>query len=512
MIERLTAWWRARSFRLPRWVPLALLLIAIEVSYVFLITAGTFTTWSTWNTNYDLIAEGFRAGHLYIPVAPPPELLAKPNPFDWSNSSLWFLDATLYGGHYYLYWGPLPALVLLALKVTLRINTTIGDQYVVFASYTLLLVAGALFIARMTRRLFPELAPRYALLATGAFAYVTPATFMLATPGIYQAAIAAAQMFLLLGLLPAFDAVWHASEAPPKRRLLLAAGCCWAAAIACRVSAVLPATAFVLLTACFSSTAERGRWRRATVSAAWASTPIAVVLALLAAYNKARFDSWFEIGVKYQLNVFPFLTSRAYLPLNLFSYLFRPMGLSCRFPFVSALYDIGRRGFPSGLHLPPEYSTHEPLAGLFLTAPWTALSLVGLFFIGRALFRWWRATPREPVIFDQRRRAGVWCVASFIALASLMPLVFLTAIATTMRYLADAATGTTLLAVWGAWSLLAVVRRRWPRRGVIALLITLGAATAIIGLLLGFQGYDETFKSHNHDLYEALRRRLAVCS
>ena len=39
-----------------------LLLVAIEVSYLFIITAGTFTTWSTWNTNYDLIAEGFRAG------------------------------------------------------------------------------------------------------------------------------------------------------------------------------------------------------------------------------------------------------------------------------------------------------------------------------------------------------------------------------------------------------------------------------------------------------------------
>ena len=141
-------WWRSRSV------------------YLFIITAGTFTTWSTWNTNYDLIAEGFRSGHLYIPVPPPPELLARPNPFDWSNSNLWFLDASLYKGHYYLYWGPLPALVLLAVKTVLRIKDVIGDQYVVFASYTLILIAGALFITRMTRRLFPELPPAWPLLAT----------------------------------------------------------------------------------------------------------------------------------------------------------------------------------------------------------------------------------------------------------------------------------------------------------------------------------------------------------
>jgi hypothetical protein len=146
-----------------------------------------------------------------------------------------------------------------------------------------------------------------------------------------------------------------------------------------------------------------------------------------------------------------------------------------------------------------------------LASPWTCLGLVALFLAGRAMVRWWRATPRTPVMSDQRRRASVWCVVSLAALAALMPLAFLTAIATTMRYLADAATGATLLAVWGGWSLLAGVRRRWPRRGVIALLIALAAATAVIGLLLGFSGYNEIFKWHNPALYHALRQRLSFC-
>ncbi|HVV51997.1 MAG TPA: hypothetical protein VHO06_20170 [Polyangia bacterium] len=483
--------------------------MAIEVTYVFIISAGTFTAWSTWNTNYDLEAEGFRAGHLYIPVAPSPELLAKPNPYDWGNSSLWFWDASLYKGHYYLYWGPLPALALLAAKVALRIHVPVGDQYPLFASYTLFLVAGALLIDRMTRRLFPRLPRSLALLGVATFAYAMPTPYMVATPGIYEAAIAAAQALLLLGLLFAFDAVW-AEAGPPARWRLLAAGAAWGAAVACRVTAVLPAGAFVLLTALLLAPRGERRWRRALADAAWVGGPVAVWLAGLAAYDKARFDSWFEVGLKYQLNTLPLVSSRAYLPFNIFSYLLRPVGTSCRFPFVSALYDIGARGFPAGVHLPPGYWSHEPQAGLFVTAPFAALSLVAAVFVGRRLVGWWRAG-RRAFALDRRRRAELWCLASFAALALLMPLPFIAAFDTTMRYLGDFATGTVLLAVWGAWSLLDAARVGWPRRAVCALLIGLAAVTIGIGILLGFSGYDEMFKQHNRPLYDLLRHRLSFC-
>ena len=165
------------------------------------------------------------------------------------------------------------------------------------------------------------------------------------------------------------------------------------------MSTVLPVAAFVLLTACFSSTrVSQRRWRRVAASASWLGAPIAVQCwRRLLAYNKARFDSWFEIGIKYQLNVFPFVTSRAYLPLNIFSYLFRPVGLACRFPFVRRSTTSASAGFLHGVRFPPGYTTHEPQAGLFVTAPWTWLTLVALFFAGRGVVRWWRARP------DRRR-------------------------------------------------------------------------------------------------------------
>ena len=102
-------------------------------SYVFIVTAGRFTVWPTWNTNYDLLAEGFRSGHLYLARAPDPALLAKANPFDPAGGRSGSGTPACYDGHYYLYWGPLPAVAIAIVKTVFRIRGTVGDQFPLFA-------------------------------------------------------------------------------------------------------------------------------------------------------------------------------------------------------------------------------------------------------------------------------------------------------------------------------------------------------------------------------------------
>ena len=123
------------------------------------------------------------------------------NPFDPRWRSLWFWDASLYGEHYYLYWGPLPAVALAIVKTVFRIRGTVGDQSPAVRRLHDLPGRGALLIARLARRLFDGVPAWLTALCIAVFAWANPTPYLIATPGIYEAAIAGGQAFLVLGLL-----------------------------------------------------------------------------------------------------------------------------------------------------------------------------------------------------------------------------------------------------------------------------------------------------------------------
>src|SRR5882724_2942624 len=139
-----------------RWLVLLFVIGLVEALYAFDASAGFLATWPTFTTNYDLQAEGFRSGHLWVALAPAPELLAQADPFDPAHSRLWAWDLSLYKGHYYMYWGPLPALAIAAIKTAARLKTPIGDQFALFTFMSLTALSGALLIDRMARRVFPR--------------------------------------------------------------------------------------------------------------------------------------------------------------------------------------------------------------------------------------------------------------------------------------------------------------------------------------------------------------------
>jgi hypothetical protein len=500
--------------RPPRWLILTLLVLGIEVSYVFIITAGTFTDWPTWNTNYEFQAEGFRAGHLHLSVEPPPELLAQRNPWDYANRPLWFWDASLHGSHYYLYWGPLPALVLAAVKTVFRMNFVVGDQYPLFAFYTIYLITGAVMLDRMARRLFERLPLWLVGLGVVVFAYANPTPFMIATPGIYEAAIIGGQAFLLLGLLFAFDAV-HASDARHSRRALLLAGVAWGLGMATRVS-IGPAVALILAATVIAMNPALASWRGDALKQrarelVIGAAPIAAVVASLLAYNKARFDDWFNFGIKNQLSTMGMRYSLAYVFPNLEQYWFRPLLWSpCRFPFFKIL--ASERGFPSWMTLPKDYWTPEPLGGIVVAAPWAWLVPVALFFAARVVLRAWREHASGGDGPDARLRMTLWCLFAFVVMATVTGLPTIRIFLATMRYIADVMTGVLLLTIWGAWALYThFADRAWPRRLVAAGLVGLAAVTLIIGLALGTQGYNLMFEQHNPKLYLRMMHALSRC-
>src|SRR5262249_31872875 len=165
--------------------------------------------------------------------------------------------------------------------------------------------------------------------------------FMLGRGGVYEAAIVGGQAFLLLGLVFAFDAVWKDDRLRRSRLRLAAAGLCWAFAIGCRASLAPAALLLVAGTAALVRRPGERPWRARLGSALWVGLPVAAGALGLLLYNKARFDSWLEFGLNHQLTTIHLLKGAVYVPANVFSYALRPMDVSCVFPYLRAVWDMG---------------------------------------------------------------------------------------------------------------------------------------------------------------------------
>jgi hypothetical protein len=499
--------------RPPRWLILTLLSAAIVTTYVFIISAGRWDTWSTWNATYNLVADGFRDGHLYLRLKPAPELLTAANPYDPVMMRYWVWDAIYYKGHLFFYWGPLPAAILAVLKAAFGWTFEIGDQYFVFTFYVLQLVACVLLIERMARRLFPAVPLWLVVVAVMVLAYAHQTPFIVATPGIYQAAIIGAQAFLLLGLVFATDAVWTSPARQPSRWLLLGAGVLWGCAIATRVS-VAPAISVLILVVAFlvaQPGSARSIWWQRLRAALWLGVPVAAFVGALLIYNRARFDSFFDFGKGKEMSTMQYRAGLQYLWPDLYSYFLRPMVMSCKFPFLTAPFNLGAPAFPSGYRLPPGYNLDEPVAGVLQAAPWNwFLAVAGVFGV-RGAMRVWRARP-QPTALDARGRAALWFPISFAIIGTVTGLPMIAMFLATQRYFIDISVGLLLLATWGVFALYtAVAARPWPRRLVTFVIAGIAGATIVVGLLLGVSGYNDMFKNHNPQLFQAMVRAFSVC-
>lgn len=496
------SWPATRSFiaRHRRWIVLIAALVLCEAGYTFLVSAGTWSRLPPTEARIDELAEAFRAGHLHLLREPHPALLSAANPFDPKNANLWYWDASLYRGHFYYYWGPVPALLLASAKIVLRISRTVADNVVLLGLVTLQLVFGALLIDRLARRLFPTLPA----VAVGAlvlvFGFATPTPFMLARPAIYEAAIVGGEAFLLLGLLMTFEAVWDVDRPSRSNVYGLCAGLAFGLAVGCRLPLAPGIT--VLCAAAAAVGARRSperRWHRFAEMLVAHGIPLAAIGGLLLLYNRLRFDHWFEFGQRFQMTWIPWTWSPRFIPGNLYSYALRAGALACRFPFVRALTDMGAAAFPNGFHLPEGYFVYEPLIGLLRIAPWIWLCPAAFASRSRA--------PGAQLDPDRRRLAVLILIAGTLPMAAV-----LCAPSATMRYLGDVSPALMVLACLGACNLQRLVSEDlaslWAARSVLSLLagVTIGA-----GFLLGTTGYYNNFEANNPALSARLDRALSVC-
>src|SRR5688500_7458198 len=190
-------------------------LALVSLVYVFLATAGTFAELPNQSDYYDRMAEGFRAGHLYLEEKPSAALLAKENPYadKWARLGLW--DAILYEDRYYFYWGPVPALLVVAFKAMSGSAGTVNDQWLGLLFMLGRFYGGAALILSLCRMRALSPPPWLAALSIAVFGLAGPGPFIVARPQVYEASLAAGQCFLVWGLWAAFQGLFRGERRIP---------------------------------------------------------------------------------------------------------------------------------------------------------------------------------------------------------------------------------------------------------------------------------------------------------
>lgn len=276
--------------------------------------------------SYPALATQFLRGRLSLPLEPDSRLLMLPDPYDTdANLPYRVLDASLYHGKFYLYFGAVPALVLFA---PYRFAT--GHDLPEVLAIPLFCMAGYLsscaaffLLARQNRWALPfwMQCSIVSLLGSASMVYQ-----LFWTARVYQVAVAAGYCFVMSGFLALTAAC---RREPFGRSFLVLAGLSFGLAVGCRPHLVI--VGFVVLGA-YVVTA-----RRSVLSILALAAPMVVCGIGLALYNYARFENPFEFGLKYQLA--GYRTSS--LPRNIATtlqcageFLFTPPNVISEAPFV----------------------------------------------------------------------------------------------------------------------------------------------------------------------------------
>lgn len=403
--------------------PVVILVILV---YVWFATSGSWTRWEPATRYYAELANSFKQGQLHLLDEPNAKLLSLSNPYDPDarQGVNYFIDYSLYNGKYYLYWGPVPALVLIAVDPFTR--GRVADLYLVFYFVCGIFLLQSLLVMRMRDRFFQDLPKWVPLLSILVLGLMTPWTYMLINEPngrIYEAAIAGAQFFLVSGLLAAVIAL---DKPAPSSFLLALTGLLFALAVGTRLVILLPVGVMVLMIAYRLWKSLRLSPLDLTRKLLSLSLPLILCFMGLGWYNWARFGSVTETGISYQLagldqNYGNALFSLNYFVQNLYTYLFHPPAVAPEFPFL--------------------YPKEIAVVGLLFIAPFTAFAILSM----TTLFR--KSAQKDSAGIDFLNWIITSLTVTFLSAFGLL----LISLWTMIRYLADFMPVLSMLSMLGFW-------------------------------------------------------------
>jgi hypothetical protein len=455
------------------WLTALSVLVVIAV-YVFFVSAGLWTKWPPSTDFYAQLAQAFDHGQISLLAKPDPSILALENPYQYDElrkKAVYIWDVSLFDGKYYIYWGPAPALFMAIVGLFHPIKS--GDQYIVFASACTLFLINVLILFGLWKRFFSDL-PLWTFEIIILFAgLVSPLLWSLNDPEIYEASILFGQFFLMGGFYFTFLSFDRPASSIWKLTL---AGICWAVAVASRITLILPiafwAALFILS---IRRSGKHNIWRLALVM----TLPLMISLLAMGWYNFVRFDSPFEFGLHYQLTSSDLrktqLFSLAYLPSNLYGYLFYRFDVQNTFPFLVADNPMHPIIFPD---LTPGV-LFEQTTGILWTSPFLLFALIP----AAAWIREKTSTRHDNLL----RWVNFSLLGSTFLLFSTILLYFYQ----TMRFLDDVTPQLAILSGIGFWQgfRYLTVKQNKYRSAYLYLAILLFIASGVVSFLLAILSY-----------------------
>lgn len=374
---------------------------------------------------YAKLATAFKKGHLYLNEKPSKALLALDNPYDYeqrvasgADDSLW--DVSFYDQNFYLYWGPVPAILLM--PIGFESLDHLGDQWLVYLFLFGLLVYSSLIGYQLWQNANKNIPAWLSPLTLLVIGLSPPLLWILINPRVYEVAIIGSQFFFIGGCYWAYLAL---KRKQIRSLELILSSIHWALALGTRLT-ILPSiifTSFVLFVHIYQLAKTSGNMS-IKYSAMNLALPILIVGMLLGWYNWQRFDSVFESGVTYILTANDFtkaesLFSPSNIKENLKNYFYYPVVNQARFPYIR----------------PTENTfSNERMAGILFTSPF--------LFLFSFSIRW--MVPKSNGIKEiaEKRIAFMFLGSSLISLSIILTFYFPTA-----RYAADFTPALLLLAL-----------------------------------------------------------------
>ena len=295
---------------------------------------------------YVHLAHSLAKGQTVVDLEVSKELLAMNNPYDAAARSVhgvrFALDYAYYEGHYYVYFGIVPCL-LLYLPYYLITGMDLPNWCAVAFFSVLLALAIAYLLYALCRRYFPSVTLKlflleYELLLTGSMLF-----YVLSDSGSYCIPMIAALTLVVLG-----TACWVRagdSSCMHSNRYITIGSLMMALCAGCRPQLTLSAIlAYPLLRGIMlprEATLRNRELPPRTVLRRWLcfSLPFLIVAIPLMYYNYIRFGSVTEFGARYNLtstNINEILFSFERIPYGIFYYLLEVPRLSTDFPFLES--------------------------------------------------------------------------------------------------------------------------------------------------------------------------------